>query len=163
MSKKSLQLQSATKSETEKRSSQKRSDSADKITKTTLLHSLTHTCSKNTPIYTGTRRNPTETHPVHTRVACSSETRIENKFQKAVKARRWLTYKFSSPSNRGVPDRIVIDDRGGVWFVELKRPKGGRLSKLQSYTIKEMKAHRANVRVIKNEKEIEDFLREAEK
>jgi len=29
-------------------------------------------------------------------------------------------YKFVSPGNAGVPDRIVIMPGGGVWFVELK-------------------------------------------
>jgi hypothetical protein len=37
------------------------------------------------------------------------------------------TYKFASPNNRGVADRIVCLP-GQTWFVELKRPKGGRLS-----------------------------------
>lgn len=39
-------------------------------------------------------------------------------------------YKFTSPANRGVADRVVCLPGGEVWFVELKRP-GGKLSKLQ--------------------------------
>ena len=40
-------------------------------------------------------------------------------------------YKFVSPQQRGVPDRIVICPDGTLVFVELKRP-GGRLAALQS-------------------------------
>jgi hypothetical protein len=40
------------------------------------------------------------------------------------------TWKFRSPSQRGVSDRIVCRPDGSTWFIELKRP-GGRLSKLQ--------------------------------
>ena len=41
-----------------------------------------------------------------------------------------LTFKFKSPSQRGVADRIVCLPDGSVWFIELKAPKG-RLSELQ--------------------------------
>jgi len=40
------------------------------------------------------------------------------------------TYKFQSPSHRGVADRIVCLPNGETWFVELKTEKG-RLSELQ--------------------------------
>ena len=39
-------------------------------------------------------------------------------------------YKFTSPSHRGVFDRIVVMPRGIVWFVELKTSTG-RMSRLQ--------------------------------
>ena len=39
-------------------------------------------------------------------------------------------YKFTSPSHRGVFDRIVVMPRGVVWFVELKSPTG-KMSRLQ--------------------------------
>ena len=39
-------------------------------------------------------------------------------------------YKFTSPSNRGVADRVVCLPDGTVWFVEVKAPNG-RLSPLQ--------------------------------
>jgi len=39
-------------------------------------------------------------------------------------------YKFTSPSHRGVFDRIVVMPRGIVWFVELKSPTG-KMSRLQ--------------------------------
>ena len=42
-----------------------------------------------------------------------------------------IYYKFVSPGQRGVPDRIVICPDGTLVFVELKRP-GGRMATLQS-------------------------------
>lgn len=47
-------------------------------------------------------------------------------------------YKFASPSMRGVSDRIVCLPNGDTWFIELKRPKGGRLSPLQQIFAGEM-------------------------
>mgnify|MGYP003704455773 CR=1 FL=1 len=44
--------------------------------------------------------------------------------------RTFFTYKFKSPSQRGVADRIVCLPDGRTWFVELKK-EGGRLSELQ--------------------------------
>ena len=39
-------------------------------------------------------------------------------------------YKFKSPSQRGVSDRVVCLPNGNTWFIELKAPRG-RLSPLQ--------------------------------
>lgn len=46
-------------------------------------------------------------------------------------------YKFTSPSQRGVADRIVCLPGGRVWFIELKAPRG-RLSPLQKMFADEM-------------------------
>ena len=48
-----------------------------------------------------------------------------------------IAYKFASPSQRGVADRIVCLPNGDTWFVELKRPQG-RLSELQKMFASEM-------------------------
>jgi hypothetical protein len=58
------------------------------------------------------------------------ESEIENYFKWAVERAGGLTYKFTSPSHRGVADRIACFPMGATWFVELKT-KGGRLSELQ--------------------------------
>ena len=58
------------------------------------------------------------------------ESEIENYFKWAVERAGGLTYKFTSPSHRGVADRIACLPNGATWFVELKT-KGGRLSELQ--------------------------------
>ena len=46
-------------------------------------------------------------------------------------------YKFISPGNSGVPDRIVVLPGGKIMFVELKT-KTGSLSVLQSVQVKRL-------------------------
>lgn len=49
-----------------------------------------------------------------------------------------MCMKFVSPGTAGVPDRIIITATGKILFVELKT-ETGHLSKIQMYTIGEMK------------------------
>ena len=58
------------------------------------------------------------------------ESLIEKKVCDYAKEQGFLVYKFSSPSQRGVPDRMFIYD-GGVMFIEFKAP-GKKMTKLQS-------------------------------
>jgi hypothetical protein len=58
------------------------------------------------------------------------ESEIETYFVWAVVLRGGTTYKFKSPMQRGVSDRIACMPNGETWFVELKT-KGGRLAPLQ--------------------------------
>jgi hypothetical protein len=66
------------------------------------------------------------------------EKEIEDYFKWVVERSGGKTWKFTSPSNRGVSDRIACMPGGRVFMVELKRPKGGRLSPLQQIFAKEM-------------------------
>jgi hypothetical protein len=59
------------------------------------------------------------------------EKENETYFVWAVEVVGGCAYKFKSPAHRGVADRIACLPDGSTWFVELKRPNGGRLSKLQ--------------------------------
>ena len=36
--------------------------------------------------------------------------------------------KFADPARRGAPDRLVLAPKGVAYFVEFKRPAGGRVS-----------------------------------
>ena len=67
------------------------------------------------------------------------ESEIETYFVWAVVLRGGTTYKFKSPTQRGVADRIACMPNGETWFVELKRP-GGRLSALQEIFAEQMVA-----------------------
>lgn len=58
------------------------------------------------------------------------ESEIEKYFVRRVRELGGIAYKFTSPSHRGVSDRIVCLPGGATWFVELKT-KGGRVSPLQ--------------------------------
>lgn len=59
------------------------------------------------------------------------ERDIERKLGEQLRGLGCLYYKFVSPGQRGVPDRIVVCPDGTLWFVELKRPQG-KLGALQS-------------------------------
>lgn len=58
------------------------------------------------------------------------ESSIEKALVERVKALGGMCEKFTSPSRRGVPDRIVTLPGGKIVFVELKAT-GGKLSVLQ--------------------------------
>lgn len=58
------------------------------------------------------------------------ESEIEQFFVKEIKYLGGIAYKFTSPGNAGVPDRIVIFPNRQPIFVELKT-ENGKLTKLQ--------------------------------
>jgi hypothetical protein len=78
-----------------------------------------------------------------------------------IKARKlgYLTYKFVSPSNRGVPDRIFISENGKLFFVEFKSKKG-KLSELQKLKISELRTRKQSVFVVNNEELAMEILTE---
>ncbi len=67
-----------------------------------------------------------------------------------------LCYKFTSPNQRGVPDRLLIHD-SGVYFVELKTLTG-RLSKLQERTIERFRQEGVDVHVIATKPAVLDLV-----
>jgi Holliday junction resolvase-like predicted endonuclease len=75
-----------------------------------------------------------------------TEGELQRWFVKELKKEGWLSFKFASPSKRGVPDLILIDPEGVVCFVEMKHPnKGGVLSPLQRVQIRKLKDANASV------------------
>ena len=66
------------------------------------------------------------------------EKDIEKRMVEEVKRRGGLCYKFVSPGNPGVPDRIVVVPSGKVYFAELKT-ETGRLAKIQMRQRDEMR------------------------
>ena len=70
-----------------------------------------------------------------------------------------VAYKFVSPSNRGVADRLVVLPGGRVWFVEVKK-EGGRLSTLQNIFIAEMQRLQQNVRVVWSKEDVDQLIKE---
>lgn len=87
------------------------------------------------------------------------EKEIEVRLVREVKKRKGLCFKFVSPGNPGVPDRIVITPDGRVIFVELKT-EIGRLAKIQKWQIENMRKHGADIRVVKGWDEAKKFLEE---
>lgn len=67
------------------------------------------------------------------------ESELERKVVNWCKSRGLLTYKFVSPNNRGVPDRIVVcTSNGCILFLELKQ-RGKRPSALQIHEINRLR------------------------
>lgn len=65
------------------------------------------------------------------------ESILEKKFRAMVAQAGGKAYKFVSPGNAGVPDRLVILPGGKIGFVELKQ-KGRKPGRQQEYRIAEL-------------------------
>lgn len=76
------------------------------------------------------------------------EKEIEKILVHEVRKHGGLSYKFTSPGNAGVPDRIIVLSSGAVIFAELKASQG-RPTRLQQKQIDGLKARRADVRLIR--------------
>jgi Holliday junction resolvase len=78
------------------------------------------------------------------------EKDLERKIVNKAKKLGYIADKYSSPSNRGVPDRIFISENGKLFFVEFKSKKG-KLSKLQDKKISELRARKQSIFVVDDE------------
>lgn len=87
------------------------------------------------------------------------EKEVEKFLLREVKKIGGVSFKFISPGNAGVPDRIVILPTGKVVFVELKTDKG-KLTKLQEVQIKKISDLGADVRVLRGIEGAKEFINE---
>ena len=88
-----------------------------------------------------------------------AEKKLEKRCSDLAKANGWYTRKFSSPSNRGVPDRIFIKE-GRVVFIEFKAP-GNEPTPLQAHEIDLIRKKGGNVywvSIVENFKRALDIL-----
>ena len=85
------------------------------------------------------------------------ERNLEQYFAKQIKKLGGLSYKFTSPANAGIADRVVILPGGAVWLVELKTDTG-KLSKLQALFNKRVTALGANACVLYGKAGVDDWL-----
>lgn len=67
-------------------------------------------------------------------------------------------YKFGPPGRVGYPDRLVVLPGGRMFFVELKRPKGGKLGVLQPQRHEELRALGVAVYVVRNRGEVDHVI-----
>lgn len=87
------------------------------------------------------------------------EAKIEAYLKKRVEALGGMCLKFTSPSRRGVSDRICVSALGFVYFVETKFGKNG-LSPAQKLFKKEMAERNIEVYVLATKEEIDRFIDE---
>ena len=76
------------------------------------------------------------------------ESTIESKVCRYARSLGWLAYKFTSPSFKGVPDRIFIR-KGVIFFIEFKS-LGKKPTKLQAKTIDRIRSQGFDVYVVDN-------------
>lgn len=87
------------------------------------------------------------------------EKTVEGHLMDEVKKLGGKCYKFVSPGNNGVPDRIVVLPPGRVYFVETKAPgKVPRPSQLAVH--REMAGMGVRVRVLDSKAAVDSFIAE---
>ena len=69
-----------------------------------------------------------------------TEQQIQAKRIKQLESEGYYVIKLTTTNKNGIPDLLVIPKNCEVLFVEVKKPNG-KLSKLQEFRIKELKAH----------------------
>lgn len=85
------------------------------------------------------------------------ESTIEASVCAYAKKQGCLVYKFTSPSQRGVPDRIIVTPNGVVGFLELKAP-GQKPTTLQIYELERLRAKHARVHWVDNVEDGKAFV-----
>ncbi|MEG0988695.1 MAG: VRR-NUC domain-containing protein [Clostridium sp.] len=92
------------------------------------------------------------------------EKDIESWLNKQVEQIGGLAFKFVSPGNPGVPDRIYILPNGKVWFVELKQQFGriAGIQKWQRQRLLEMGCNYCLVRGMEGAKDLVRQLKEGD-
>ena len=85
------------------------------------------------------------------------EKDIESYLREEVKKVGGNAYKFNSPENAGVPDRIVLLPRSRIVFIELKAP-GAVPRPLQKVQISKIKKFGFPVLVIDSKEKVDLFI-----
>nr|WP_144461865.1 VRR-NUC domain-containing protein [Siminovitchia fortis] len=85
------------------------------------------------------------------------EKDIENYLRNQVKKIGGIAYKFESPGNAGVPDRLVLLPGGRVHFVELKAP-GKKPTALQLAQHRKINKLHSRVLIIDSKEKVDRFI-----
>lgn len=87
------------------------------------------------------------------------ERDIENWLRQRIESMGGLAFKFVSPGNNGVPDRLAVLPGGVIYFIELKTDDG-RLSPIQDWQQDRLRYRGANVVTINGMDEARAFVEE---
>jgi len=83
---------------------------------------------------------------------------VEDALVGGVEALGGFCWKLRMPWFTGVPDRLALLPGGRVFFVELKRPKGGKLSRRQEIVHSQLKKLGFNVLTLNTVELVTCFL-----
>jgi hypothetical protein len=83
---------------------------------------------------------------------------VEDALIGGVEALGGWCWKLRMPWFTGVPDRLVLLPGGRVIFVELKRPKGGKLSTRQKVVHGQLKVMGFRILTLYTLEAVQDFL-----
>ena len=86
-----------------------------------------------------------------------SEKEIENYLIRKIKNKKGVAYKFTSPGNSGVPDRLCLLPNGKIFFVELKSP-GKKPRALQVNQITKIMSLGQRVYVVDSKEKVDEVL-----
>lgn len=86
------------------------------------------------------------------------EAFVERYLAERVEKKGGLCQKITHPGRRGCPDRLVTWPNGRMFLVELKRPKGGKLSLSQVNDHRQRRARGVHVHVITSLAEVDSFI-----
>lgn len=89
-----------------------------------------------------------------------NEKKTEQYLRERVRELGGRAYKFESPGNAGVPDRLVVLPGGKLFFAEIKSPTG-RLTPLQMRQITFMQSKGQPVYVIRSCRDVDEILERA--
>ena len=86
-----------------------------------------------------------------------SEKEIEIYLVRKIKNKKGIAYKFTSPGNSGVPDRLCLLPNGKIFFVELKSP-GKKPRALQVNQITKITKLGQRVYVMDSKEKVDEVL-----
>ena len=94
----------------------------------------------------------------YTRGEMMREKEVEQYLVSEVRKAGGKAYKFVSPGNTGVPDRIAVFPGGKIYFVELKAP-GGKVRPQQAARFAELGRRGCKVWVLDSKLAVDGFLK----
>ncbi len=86
------------------------------------------------------------------------EHTVEDALVKSVEAIGGVALKLQIVRQRGFPDRTLFLPGGRVVVVEVKRPRGGRLSQHQMQWLHRLQGLGIEIAVVKNARDVEALL-----
>lgn len=87
------------------------------------------------------------------------ESEVEARLRRRAEEAGGLCVKFLPDLRPGMPDRIVLLPGGALVWVELKRPRDGRLSALQQLRHRELAALGQRVEVVWTKERADELVR----